>query len=95
MPTPKPTAVSDAITLSAIVIRSRNSSRMIPNDSGSTPPPMPWSTRAAISQPMLGASAAASDPTESTTSAITSIRTLPTTSPIRPSSGVQIDADSR
>ena len=95
MPAPKPTAVSDAITLRAEVTRSLNSSRMIPNDSGRTPPPAPWTTRAAMSQPMDGASAAASDPTASAVSVTTSIRFLPTTSPTRPSSGVQIDAESR
>ena len=95
IPTPKPTAVKDMRTLRAPFIFSRNSSRMIPKESGSTPPPAPCRTRAAISQPTLGARAAARDPRESAHSVTTSIRRLPTTSPIRPSSGVQIDADRR
>ena len=95
MPTPKPTAVSEASTLRAPFIFSPNSSRMIPNDSGSTPPPAPCTTRATIIQPTLGASAAIREPIDSSTRQSTSIRVLPTTSPTRPSSGVQIEADSR
>ena len=95
MPTPKPTAVREASTLSAPFILAPNSSRMMPNDSGSTPPPAPCTTRATIIQPTLGASAAISEPTDSITRQRTSIRVLPTTSPTRPSSGVQIDAERR
>ena len=95
MPKPKPTAVSEASTDRAPVIFSPNSSRTIPNDSGSTPPPAPCTTRATISQPMLGASAAISEPTASAARVITSIRVLPTTSPIRPSRGVAMLAESR
>ena len=95
MPAPKPTAVNEAKTLSAPFILSPNSSRMIPNDRGSTPPPAPCTTRARIIQATLGARAAISEPMESSTRQSTSIRVLPTTSPTRPSSGVQIEADSR
>ena len=96
MPTPKPAAASDARMLSPLFIRSRgNSSRMIPKDRGSTPPPAPCTTRATISQPTVGDRAAIRDPTDRATRVTTSIRFLPTTSPRRPMSGVQIDAESR
>ena len=68
---------------------------MIPNVSGSTPPPTPWIARAAISTPMLGATAASSEPTARALSATTSIRSLPTLSPTRPMIGVNTDAESR
>ena len=96
IPTPNPAAASDARMLSPLFIFSRgNSSRMMPKDSGSTPPPAPWTTRAAISQPTVGDSAAINDPTERATRVIVSIRFLPTTSPSRPRSGVQIEAERR
>ncbi len=95
MPNPKPTAVSEAITLRAPVTRSLNSSRMMPNANGRTPPPSPCTTRAAISQPIEGASAASSEPTDSAARVTTSIRFLPTASPTRPRIGVAIEADSR
>ena len=72
-----------------------NSSRMMPKVSGRTPPPMPWITRAAISTPIVPATAASSEPTASAPSAKTSIRSLPTLSPTRPMIGVKIDADTR
>ena len=68
---------------------------MIPKVSGSTPPPTPCSARAKISTPMLGASAATSEPTASVPSATTSIRSLPTLSPTRPMIGVNTEAESR
>ena len=68
---------------------------MIPKVSGSTPPPMPCTARATISTPMLGASAAISEPTVSAASAKTSIRSLPTLSPTRPMIGVKTEAESR
>ena len=68
---------------------------MMPNDRGITPPPTPWTVRATISHPMLSESAAISEPTDSATRVRTSIRFLPTTSPSRPSSGVETDAESR
>ena len=68
---------------------------MIPNVSGSTPPPIPWIARAAIRTPMVGAIAARKEPTASAPSAKTSIRSLPTLSPTRPTIGVHTDADSR
>ncbi len=74
---------------------SGNSSRMIPNDSGNTPPPTPCTMRATIITPMDGARAATNDPTDSAASETTSIRFLPTASPRRPMMGVKIEADSR
>lgn len=52
-------------------------------------------TRATIIGSMLVANAAISEPIESATSAATSIRSLPTLSPTRPTMGVNTDADSR
>ena len=96
MPSPAPTAVSAAITPTAPGTFSRgNSSRMMPNDSGSTPPPTPWMTRATIMIDSDGATAASSEPTASATRAATNIRFLPIMSPSRPTIGVQIEADSR
>ncbi len=85
MPTPNPTAPRDAMKLTALAtFASGNSSRMMPNDSGNTPPPMPWTTRAAIITPMVGASAATNEPMERAASENTSMRFLPTASPRRP-----------
>ena len=72
-----------------------NSSRMIPKVPGSTPPPTPWMARAAISTPMVGARAASSEPMVRAPSATTSIRSLPTLSPMRPMIGVKTEAESR
>ena len=68
---------------------------MMPNATGSMPPPKPWITRATIITPIDGASAASSDPTASATSVATKTRSLPIMSPTRPRIGVMIDADSR
>ena len=68
---------------------------MIPNATGSIPPPAPWITRATIITPIEGASAASSEPTASATSAATNTRFLPVMSPTRPRIGVMIEADSR
>ena len=68
---------------------------MIPNATGSMPPPAPWMTRATIMTPIDGAIAASSDPAASAPSAMTKTRSLPIMSPTRPRIGVQIDADSR
>jgi hypothetical protein len=70
-----------------------NSSRMMPNDSGKTAPPTPWTTRAAISTPTFGASAASRQPTARAISPSSSVRSLPYISPIRPSSGVATETD--
>lgn len=72
--------------------RGGNSSRMMPNASGNTAPPRPWSTRAAIITPIELVSAATSDPAESAASTTTSIRSFPNMSPSRPSTGVATDA---
>ena len=96
MPSPAPAAASAAITPTApATFSAGNSSRMMPKDSGRTPPPMPWITRATIMTPIEPARAASTDPTASATSAATSIRSLPHMSPSRPMIGVKIDADSR
>ena len=96
MPRPPPTAASDAITPTALeTFAFGNSSRMMPNASGSTPPPMPWIARATIITPTLVATAASSEPTDSAINVATNTRSLPIMSPMRPMIGVQIDADSR
>ena len=96
MPRPAPTAVSAAITPTApATFSAGNSSRMIPNATGSIPPAKPWITRATIRTPIDGATAASSEPTASATSVATKTRFLPVMSPIRPRIGVMIDADSR
>ena len=76
--------------------RSRgNSSRMIPNASGKTPPPTPWMTRPTSSTDSEVASAETSVPAASATSTQKSTRSLPWMSPRRPISGVATDALSR
>lgn len=59
---------------------------MMPKDSGITPPPIPWMTRATIMTVTSVVTPAR---------AATSSRSLPTVSPLRPMIGVKIDADSR
>ena len=77
-------------------MRSRgNSSRMIENESGKTAPPMPCTTRAAISSSMVEESAASSVPRASTHIVMTSIFFLPNMSPRRPMIGVATQALSR
>ncbi len=68
---------------------------MMPNATGTMPPPMPWMTRAAISTQIDEATAASSDPPASAARVTTKIRSLPIMSPTRPMIGVKIDADSR
>ncbi len=72
-----------------------NSSRTMPNASGTTPPPMPWITRAMIMTVTFVATAASRLPAASATKVRTKIRSLPTMSPMRPMIGVKIDAESR
>lgn len=72
-----------------------NSSRMMPKDSGNSAPPMPWTTRATISTPMVGASAASRHPSSTATRTATRVRFLPIRSPTRPRIGVKTEADSR
>lgn len=96
MPRPPPTATIAEIAATAVETRAAgNSSRMMPNDSGKTAPPMPCTTRAMMRTPMFGAMAASRQPRASAASATTSIRSLPTMSPTRPRIGVKIDAESR
>ena len=68
---------------------------MIPNPSGSVPPPSPWITRATIITPRLGATAASTDPSARAASAATKTHFLPNMSPTRPRIGVMTEADSR
>ena len=76
--------------------RSRgNSSRMIPNASGKIAPPAPCTARPAISISSEVDSALISVPAPSTSSTITSRRSLPNMSPSRPRIGVKIEAVSR
>ena len=96
MPVPSPTAPSEATTLRPPLTCSRgNSSRMMPNESGTTPPPTPWMMRATISHPMLGANAATKDPVAKAPREATRTSLFPRASPSRPSSGVQIEAESK
>ena len=74
---------------------SGNSSRMIPKLSGRTPPPTPWTARAKSRRPIEFDSPAMIEPAASIPSAKTSMRSLPTLSPIRPMMGVKIEAESR
>ena len=68
---------------------------MIPNATGTMPPPAPWITLATINTPMEGAMAASADPTVSATRVATKTCSLPIMSPIRPKIGVMIDAESK
>ncbi len=78
MPRLPPTAVSAArMPTAPATLSAGNSSRMIPNPSGSVPPPSPWITRATISTARLGATAASTDPTASPASAATNTHFLP------------------
>ena len=70
-----------------------NSSRMMPNASGSTPPPAPWMTRARIITGSEPASPAIRLPTARAPSAATKTRFLPTMSPSRPRIGVHTAAE--
>ena len=96
MPNPLPTAIiADESPMAPATFSRGNSSRMIPNASGSTPPPAPWIRRATISSPIECATAPSPVPTPSATRVTTNIRSLPYTSPMRPRMGVKTDADSR
>ena len=96
MPSPPPTAVSDArAPIAPGTLSAGNSSLMMPNATGIMPPARPWITRATIITPIVGATAASSEPTASATSVATKIRSLPIMSPTRPRIGVITDADSR
>ena len=63
-PSPPPTAVIAAITPTPVAtFFAGNSSRMIPNESGSTPPPMPWIARPTTSTTIEWARPATTEPT--------------------------------
>ncbi len=96
MPKPAPTASSDAMIPTApATLSCGNSSRMMPKDTGRTPPPTPWITRATMSTSTLVATAASKEPSASASMEMTKIRFLPAMSPSRPMIGVKIEADSR
>jgi hypothetical protein len=96
MPSPAPTAVRAArMPTAPATFSAGNSSRMIPNATGSIPPASPWITRATIITPMLGATAASSDPAARATREATKTRSFRIMSPTRPRIGVAIEADSR
>src|SRR5581483_6741432 len=96
IPTPPPTPSSADISPMLPATFSRgNSSRMIPNASGKTPPPAPWMTRATISSATELETPASSVPPLSTISVHTSRRSLPYMSPSRPRIAVPTDAESR
>ena len=96
MPRLPPTAVSAArMPTAPATFSAGNSSRMIPNPSGSIPPATPWITRATIITARLGATAASTEPTARATSVPTKTHFLPNMSPTRPRIGVKIEADSR
>ncbi len=96
MPTPPPAAITaDKLLMLPGTWDASNSSRMMPKDSGNSAPPMPWTTRAMIRTPMLGASAATRQPASTASRTATRVRFLPTRSPTRPSIGVKTEADSR
>ncbi len=96
MPTPPPAAITaDRLLMLPLTSAGANSSRMMPNDRGNSAPPTPWITRARISTPMLGASAASRQPTATVSRTATRVRFLPIRSPTRPRIGVKTEADSR
>ena len=72
-----------------------NSSRMIPNESGKTPPPRPCSARPTIIRPSESDSAHTTEPTANSASETASSRCLPNMSPRRPKIGVATEATSR
>ena len=87
--------MAEMVATAEVTRAAGNSSRMMPNESGKTAPPMPLDHPGEISTPMFGATAASRQPRASATREPTSIRSLPTMSPIRPRIGVKIDAESR
>ena len=74
------------------ILASGNSSRTIPNESGNTPPPMPWSTRPTIISGRSVLTADTAEPIANAASETARKRSLPNMSPRRPSTGVAIDA---
>jgi hypothetical protein len=96
MPMPPPIPNTALITPMPIATRAGgNVSRTIPNASGKTAPATPWITRPAISTSIELASPATTEPTANVTSTAVSTRPLPNRSPMRPSSGVATEAESR
>ena len=96
IPAPPPTAAMAAtMPTPPATLAPGNSSRMMPKDRGSTAPPIPWMARARMSTPMEWATPASTDPRARASKVTTSIRSLPTMSPIRPRMGVEIEAERR
>lgn len=95
-PTPLPTAIIAAMTPTPpATLSGGNSSRMMPNESGRTPPPTPWTARPRMSSGIELASAAINTPIASTARVMTRRRSFPIMSPTRPMMGVKIDAERR
>nr|WP_262414572.1 hypothetical protein [Streptomyces sp. ST1015] len=96
MPTPPPAAMTaDRALMRPGTASAANSSRMMPKESGKSAPPTPWTTRATMRTPMVGASAASRQPTRTAARTATSVRLRPIRSPTRPRIGVKTDAESR
>jgi hypothetical protein len=77
-PTPPPTPNTElTVPTPSPTLSGGNSSRMIPNESGNTAAPVPWTTRKNTSDARFQAAAAPSDASPKIASAITSIRFLP------------------
>lgn len=95
-PTPPPAAMTaERLLMLGLTSSAANSSRMMPKESGNSAPPMPWITRATMSMPIVGASAASRQPSVSATRTATRVRFLPMRSPTRPRIGVKMEAESR
>ena len=95
-PSPAPIPNSEDTSPTAPATRSRgSSSRTMPNASGNTAPPTPWSARPASMTASDGASAQTKVPTPSVAITTSSMRCLPCMSPRRPNTGVKTAVASR
>ena len=95
-PAPPPTPnVAEISPMPEPTFSRGNSSRMMPKASGKIAPPAPCTARPRISTASDVDSAEISVPAPSTSSTITSRRSLPNMSPMRPRIGVKIEAVSR
>src|SRR5438270_9668445 len=92
---PAAVAVAAATPTAPATLRAGNSSRRIPNASGMTPPPIPWTPRPTNMSGSEVASAARSEPTARALMAHTKVRLLPIMSPTRPTMGVNTEAETR
>src|SRR5215217_6187084 len=94
MPPPMPN-IAESVPMATERRSGENSSLMIPNAKGNTPPATPWMTRPAITTSIEPASAATTEPAQNSSSTPESTRPLPNRSPSLPASGVQTDAETR